>query len=91
MIRKGINTGKIESIVWLYSEHLQFLFFYNFFSFLLLLFLAVLGIHCCKQAFLHCGEWGLLSNCGARSSRFGGFSCRGAWGSRARGLSSCGS
>ena len=24
------------------------------------LFLAVLGLHCCVQAFSSCGEWGLL-------------------------------
>ena len=24
------------------------------------LFLAVLGLHCCAQAFSSCGEWGLL-------------------------------
>ena len=30
------------------------------------LFMAVLGLHCCKQAFSSCGEWGLLSSCSAR-------------------------
>ena len=35
-----------------------FLFF--FLMYLFYLFLAVLGLHCCVQAFSSCGEWGLL-------------------------------
>ena len=38
------------------------------------LFLTVLGLHCCTQAFSSCGEQGLLSSCGARASRCSGFS-----------------
>ena len=33
----------------------KFIYFYLF-----ILFLAVLGLHCCAQAFSSCGEWGLL-------------------------------
>ena len=36
------------------------------------LFLAVLGLPCCTQAFSSCGEWGLFSCCGSSS--------RGRWG-----------
>ena len=32
------------------------------------LFLSVLLLHCCMQAFSSCGEGGLLSCCGARAS-----------------------
>ena len=39
------------------------------------LFLAVLGLHCCMQAFSS-WEQGLLSSCGARISHWGGFSMR---------------
>ena len=28
--------------------------------FLIYLFLAALGLHCCARAFSSCGEWGLL-------------------------------
>ena len=41
-------------------------------------FLAVLGLHCCTQAFSSCRERGLLSSCGAWASHRGGFSCCGA-------------
>ena len=34
----------------------SFFFFFNF----IYLFLAVLGLPCCTQAFSSCGEWGLL-------------------------------
>ena len=61
------------------------------------LFLALLGLRCCRRAFSSCGEQGLLfiavrrlliavaSHCGARAL--------GAWASvvAAHGLSSCGS
>ena len=40
------------------SEFLSF-FFFNY------SFMAVLGFHCCTLAFYSCGEWGLLSSCGA--------------------------
>ena len=32
------------------------------------LFFAVLGLRCCSRAFSCCGEWGILSSCGARAS-----------------------
>ena len=35
------------------------------------LFMAVLGFHCCTQAFPSCGSWGLLSN----AVHCSGFSC----------------
>ena len=51
-------------------------------------FLAVLGLCCCSGFFSSCGEWGLLSSCGARASHCAGFShCRaqapGTWTSAA--------
>ena len=46
------------------------------------LFLAMLGLHCCVQAF---------SSCGARDSHFGGFSCCGAWAPGCVDFRNCGS
>ena len=46
------------------------------------LFLAVLGFHCCA-------EQGQLSNCSARVSHCGAFSCCRAWALKLR-LNSCG-
>ena len=50
---------------------------------------AALDLCCCVQVFSSCGEWELLSRCGAQASRCHGFSC-----SKGRalehGLSSCG-
>ena len=46
--------------------------------FIICLFLAALGFCCCTQAFSGCGEWGLLSSCGAQTSHCSGISCRGA-------------
>ena len=58
-----------------------FLFFF-FLSFLknnfIYLFLTVLGLCCCAQAFSSCGEWGLLSSCSARAFHCSSFSCCGA-------------
>ena len=53
--------------------------FFNevFFFFFLFYFLAVLGLHCCAQAFSSCGERGLLLVV-VRASHCGGFSCCGA-------------
>ena len=31
-----------------------------FFIFIFLIYLAVLGLHCCARAFSSCGKWGLL-------------------------------
>ena len=41
--------------------------------------MAVLGLHCHTRAFSSCGEWCLLSSCGARASHCSGFSRGGAW------------
>ena len=38
-------------------------------------FLTVLGLHCCAQAFSSFSEWGLLSSCRAWASHWGRFSC----------------
>ena len=43
------------------------------------LFLAVLGLCCCAQAFSSCGEQGLLCSCCTQASHCGGFSRCGAW------------
>ena len=60
---------------------LSFVFFY-----LTYLFLTVLGLCCCSQAFSSCGEQGLLSSYGAPASPIWDFSCCGAQASRCRGL-----
>ena len=56
--------------------------------------IAVLGLHCCMQAFFSCGGQRLLSTCSARASHCGAFYCGaqvlGAWASTAPGISSCG-
>ena len=52
-----------------------FLFFFVFFFNFIYLFLAVLGLCCYSGFFSSCGEWGLLSGCGARASHCAGFSC----------------
>ena len=44
-----------------------------------------LGLCCCAWAFSSCGEWGLLSGCGAWVSHCRGFSCWGAQFSRCTG------
>ena len=66
----------------LFSPELSANFLFSFFTIKILfiyifisLFLAVLGLCCCVQAFSHWGEWGLLSGCGMWSSPCGGFSC----------------
>ena len=43
------------------------------------LFLAVLGLCCCRQAFSSCGERGLLSSCSAQVAHCSGFSCNSAF------------
>ena len=60
--------------------------------------MAVLGLHCCAQAFSSCGERELLFHCSAQASHCSVFFCCGAWALSvrasvvvARGLSSCGS
>ena len=52
-----------------------FFFFNKFIYFIYLLFLAVLGLHCCTGATLKCGVW---------ASHCGGFSCCEAWALGAR-------
>ena len=52
----------------------------NFFQYVhvaifIYLFLAVLGLPCCVQAFSSCREWGLFSSCDPRASGCSGFSC----------------
>ena len=66
----------------LFSPELSANFLFSFFTIKILfiyifisLFLAVLGLCCCVQAFSHWGEWGLLSRCGMWASPCGGFSC----------------
>ena len=62
------------------------------FTFLINLFLAALGLHCCARAFSSCGEWGLLFIAvrgllivvaplcyGARAVGHAGFGSCGAW------------
>ena len=43
--------------------------------FVLISFVAVLGLSCCQRAFSSCGEQGLLSGCGEQASHCGGVSC----------------
>ena len=57
--------------------HTESLVFCKMF-FLITLFLAVRGLHCCVRAFSTGGEQGLLSSCNAWASHCGGFSCSGA-------------
>ena len=47
-------------------------------QFIYLFILAVLGLHCCMQAFSS-REQRLLSSCGVQASHCGGFACYGAW------------
>ena len=53
--------------------------------FLFHLFMAMLGLHCCTQAFSCCREWWLFSSCSAKASQWGAFSL-----ALARGLRSWG-
>jgi hypothetical protein len=43
-----------------------------------ILFLTVLGFHCCAWAFFSFGKQGPLSGCSEQASHYGGFSCWGA-------------
>ena len=47
----------------------------HFLNFIIYLFLAVLGLHCCAWAFSGCGEQELLSSCSVQVSHYSGFSC----------------
>ena len=54
--------------------YIVFQVFFNFTYSFIYLFLAVLGLHCCAQAFSSFSERGLLSGCGAWASHGGSFS-----------------
>ena len=60
---------------------LGFFIFLKKFSFNYL-FMAVLGVHCCAQAFSTCKEQGLLSGHDAQASLCSGFSCCRTWACR---------
>ena len=64
------NFGVIfrEAIAW--SKVMKF-YSYAFFFFLIILFLVALDLRCCARAFSSCGEWGLLSSCGAQAPLVG--------------------
>ena len=51
--------------------------------------MVALGLCCYTQAFPSCGEWELLSSCGAQVSHRSGFSCCGAQALRLAVFSSC--
>ena len=50
-----ITLGNLEKSS-MRNEYLSRVFFFLRFIY----FLAVLGLHCCIQAFSSCGKWGLL-------------------------------
>ena len=77
----------LESIV---NEH--FFSVLSIVLFIYCLFLAMLFLCCCMQAFSSCGEWEVLSSCGAQASHCGGFCyCRArALGMRALTVAACG-
>ena len=58
--------------------------------FILLLFLAALGLCYNMWTFSSCWEWGLLSSCEAWASYGGGFSRCGSWALGHTGFSNCG-
>ena len=47
-------------------------------AYLLILFLAALGLHCCTWAFSSCNALWLFSSCGVWASHWDGFSYSGA-------------
>ena len=61
--RKSFTTSTIESYIYIHTHTFwySFLSCLKMFIYLLILFLAVLGLCCCTQAFSVCGEgkWGL--------------------------------
>ena len=61
--------------------------------YIFILFLVVLGPHCCTRAFSSCGECGLLFNRRVHigASHCGGFSCCRAWTPGRMGFSGCSS
>ena len=56
--------------------HAKVVLFFSNFKIFIYLFLAVLGLRCCTQAFSSCVR--VTLHCGAWASHCGGFSCR-AW------------
>ena len=61
--------------LWEEQDRLHKLIFKKNVIHLCILFLAVLGLHCCMPAFSSCSEQGLLSSYGTWASHYGGFSC----------------
>ena len=76
-------TCHISPFCLYFSDFSFLIIFCCFFSYYILkiqfvcLFLVVLGLDCCAQAFYSCGKWGLLSSCRVQTS-CSGFSCCGA-------------
>ena len=84
-MNKAQNCSFLKKYITSLLSHV--IFFLTFIY--LYLFLAVLGLHCCMQAFSSCSEWGILC-CGSQPYNWGGLSC---WGGQVlgAGLSSCSS
>ena len=84
-MNKAQNCSFLKKYITSLLSHV--IFFLTFIY--LYLFLAVLGLHCCMQAFSSCSEWGILC-CGSQAYNWGGLSC---WGGQVlgAGLSSCSS
>ena len=61
-----------------------------FLKYLLIYFLALLGLPCCTWAFSSCREQGPPASCGAWTALCGGFSYCVAWALGREGFSSCG-
>ena len=66
------------SFLWLPFSFSPSPFKKNFFAFSLLLFLAVLGLHCYLQAFSNCSDRGPFASCSVQASHCCGFSSCGA-------------
>ena len=60
-----------------------------FYFFEIILFLALLGHHCCVGFFSSCGKQRTPYSCGVRASHWGGFSCCRAWALGCTGFNSC--
>ena len=58
-----------------WSTFIYMYIYHYIFICLFVCFLAVLGLHCCTQAFSRCREQALLSHWGVKTSHCGGFSC----------------
>ena len=68
---EGESSSFVTSWLHFILFHL-FIFLINLFIYL---YLAVLGLRCCVQAFSSCGEWGATLRCSARASYCHGFCC----------------